>query len=143
MPRCAAAVVARARSLIGVRYRPQGRSVETGLDCIGVAILSFDASVEGVPRDYRLRGTALPAIEAELARHGLVRGTALDPRAGDLGVFVPGPAQVHLAIFTGSGFVHADPGLRRVVERPLPSPWPLLAYWRLEPAEPGDGSWRR
>ncbi|MEA3015540.1 MAG: hypothetical protein QOI38_262 [Sphingomonadales bacterium] len=138
MRRCAAEVVARARSLIGVRYRPQGRSEETGLDCIGVAILAFDAPVEAVPRDYRLRGTDLQAIEAELERHGLVRGGAFDPRAGDLGLFVPGPAQVHLAVLTGTGLVHADAGLRRVVERPLPSPWPPLAYWRLATAESGD-----
>ncbi|MEA3040929.1 MAG: hypothetical protein QOC65_418 [Sphingomonadales bacterium] len=133
-----AAVLARARSLIGVRYRPQGRSEETGLDCIGVAILSFGAAVDAVPRDYRLRGSGLRAIEAELERHGLVRGSTLAPRAGDLGLFAPGAGQVHLAILTGTSFVHADAGLRRVVERPLPAPWPALAYWRLPPTESGD-----
>lgn len=138
MPKRAEEVVARARSLIGVRYRPQGRSGETGLDCIGVAILALGVPVDAVPRDYRLRGTALPAVEASLERHGLVRGAGPDPRAGDLGLFVPGPALIHLAIFTGTGFIHADAALRRVVERPLPAPWPVLAYWRLAPAKSGD-----
>jgi lipoprotein Spr len=131
------AVVARARSLIGVRYRPQGRSEETGLDCIGVAILSLGFPANSVPRDYRLRGTRPTAIEAQLEARGLVRCSTLDPRAGDLGLFVPGPAQVHLAIFTGTGFVHADASLRRVLERPLPAPWPVLACWR--PARPQSG----
>ncbi|HEX8655582.1 MAG TPA: peptidoglycan endopeptidase [Allosphingosinicella sp.] len=138
MPKRGEEVVARARSLIGVRYRPQGRSEETGLDCIGVVILSLGISAASVRRDYRLRGTGLPAIEAELTRRGLVCCPALDPRPGDLGLFEPGPAQVHFAIFTGTGLVHADAASRRVVERPLPAPWPALACWRPGPTQSGD-----
>jgi len=35
-----------------------------------------------------------------------------------------------LAMFLAA-FVHADLGLRRVVERPLPPPWPIVGVWRL------------
>jgi hypothetical protein len=43
-----------------------------------------------------------------------------------------GPAQLHLAILTGRGFIHADARLRRVVETPgRPDPAPIMV-WREE-----------
>lgn len=42
-----------------------------------------------------------------------------------------GPGQLHLGIRTVGGFVHADAGLRRVVERPGMPPWPLIGVWRM------------
>ncbi|HEX8366552.1 MAG TPA: peptidoglycan endopeptidase [Allosphingosinicella sp.] len=132
-------VVARARSLIGVRYRPQGRSIEAGLDCVGVAAFSLGLAIDIVPRGYAVRGTPIVVIEAELGRLGLVRVPEAAATAGDLGLFVPGPAQLHLAVITGTGLVHADAALRRVVERPLPAPWGAIGYWRAaRPPEPGD-----
>jgi hypothetical protein len=50
--------------------------------------------------------------------------------AGDVLVLAPRRDQIHLGVFTGIGLVHADAGLRRVVERPLPLPWPILGIWR-------------
>ena len=119
-------IVARARALIGTRFRPQGRTAAEGLDCIGLAALAIDA--RNVPRDYALRGNSAHRLATGLKAAGLSAADSL--AAGDVLVFVPGPAQLHLGIFTGSGLVHGDAGLRRVVERPLPLPWPLFGIWR-------------
>jgi hypothetical protein len=52
-------------------------------------------------------------------------------RAGDVALVRPGPMQLHLMIACPGGFVHAHAGLRRVVEMPGGSPWPLLSWWRV------------
>jgi murein DD-endopeptidase / murein LD-carboxypeptidase len=119
-------VVERARALIGIRFRPQGRSPATGLDCIGVAAAAID--VRDPPRDYALRGGSAARLGAALAAAGL-RPVAAG-RPGDVLVLAPGPAQLHLGILPGDRLVPADAGLRRVVERPGPAPWPILSIWR-------------
>jgi murein DD-endopeptidase / murein LD-carboxypeptidase len=121
-------IVARARALIGARFRPQGRSAATGLDCIGVVAVAIGA--RDVPADYALRGGTVEALAAELVRAG--PRAADGPARGDVLLMRPGAGQLHLGIFTGGGFVHADAGLRRVVERPLPLPWPILGSYRIE-----------
>jgi cell wall-associated NlpC family hydrolase len=120
-------IVARARGLIGTRFRPQGRTVAEGLDCIGLVALAIDA--RNVPRDYALRGNARGRLAAGLKAAGLAAAEGMAP--GDVFVLAPAPAQLHLGIFTGTGLVHGDAVLRRVVERPLPFPWPVLDIWRL------------
>lgn len=120
-------VVANARALIGVRFRPQGRSPAMGLDCIGVVAAAID--VRTPPGDYALRGGSAARLAAALAAAGL-RAVAT-ARPGDVLVLAAGPAQLHLGIFTGDGLVHGDAGLRRVVERPGPAPWPILSIWRI------------
>lgn len=39
-------------------------------------------------------------------------------------------AQLHLAVRTKQGFVHAHAGIRRVVETPGEPQWPLLGAYR-------------
>lgn len=119
-------IVARARALIGTRFRPQGRSREEGLDCVGLVALAI--GVHDVPRDYALRGQSVRRMAHELRTAGLSSVDSMAP--GDVLVLSPGPAQLHLGILTGSGLVHGDAGLLRVVERPLPLPWPILGIWR-------------
>jgi lipoprotein Spr len=134
MPPRAEAVVARARALIGVRFRPQGRSPETGLDCIGLVAVALGTGL--VPGDYALRGTKRDRLEDGLQAFGLRR---VEPgRAGDVLIMDAGPAQLHLGISTGAGLVHADAGLRRVVERSGDPPWPVLSCWR----SVEEDSWR-
>lgn len=53
--------------------------------------------------------------------------------AADLLLLRPGVRQLHLAVRCGTSFIHADLGLRRVVETPGPPPWPLVASWRWTP----------
>ena len=119
----------RARALVGCPFRPQGRDPEAGLDCIGVIATTFDIPVEQVARDYRLRGGELSRLRVELGRYfRRVSATALRP--GDLLLFSIGATQMHLAVQTERGFVHADAGLRRVVETPGPASWHLLSVFR-------------
>jgi hypothetical protein len=124
-----AAIAARARTLVGRRFRPQGRDPVLGLDCVGTAAAALDAG--DVPSDYAARGNALERIEAELWALGCLEAEA--PEAGDVIVCRPARDQYHLLVCVGEAFVHADAGLRRIVERPMPPPWPVAGVWRLQP----------
>ena len=120
-----AAIVARARALIGVRFRPQGRSREAGLDCIGLVAAALATPA---PDDYRLSGGSVARVAAGLHAAGMrpVEGS----RPGDVLVLASGPGQLHLGVWTGEGLVHADARLQRVVERPGRPAWRVLSSWR-------------
>jgi len=132
-------IAARARSLVGTRFRPQGRDPAYGLDCVGTAAVAVGAPVEAVPRDYQMRGELLAEMEEGLCDFGCRPVVAQPLRAGDLVVCRAGPSQYHLAVITGGGFVHADARLRLVVERPLPLPWPTVSAWRMASGEYEEG----
>lgn len=117
--------VARARALVGTGFRLHGRDIAHGLDCVGLAALVFDCPA---PSGYPLRGGSQSGVEAALSAAGFCRRHAR-PRGGDLFLLRPGPAQFHLGIWTGDSLVHADLGLRRVVEAPGAPRWPLLSAW--------------
>ena len=123
------AVAAAARAMLGVRFRAQGRGAE-GVDCVGLVAVALAAGgyAGPVPRGYRLRGGDPERVAAQLDRV-LVRGDG--EQVGDLLLCASGPGQLHLAIRVEDGIVHADAGLRRVVERPGEVPWPLIGAWRL------------
>ena len=123
-------VAARARSLVGVRFRPQGRDPEHGLDCVGTAAAAAGVAGERIRSDYAMRGQHLAEIEHGLRDLGLHCVADDEIEAGDIIVVETGPAQSHVAVITDHGFVHADARLRRVVERPFPLPWPVLGIWR-------------
>ncbi len=118
-------IVARARDCVGVRFRAQGRGRD-GLDCIG--LVAFSLAIKQVRSDYALRGGSSALLAAELRAAGL-RPVAR-PAAGDVLLMQAGPGQLHVGIWTGEGLVHADAGLRRVVERPGQAPWPVISAWR-------------
>ena len=120
--------MARARALVGCRFRPQGRSPELGLDCIGLACAAYGIPAEEIPCDYRLRGDFRDRIERELAAR-FQRVCALRP--GDLLLLSVAGDQLHLAVKTDLGFVHADAGLRTVVETPGTPPWPVISAYRM------------
>ena len=130
MTRIGDRIVARARALVGTRFRPQGRDPLHGMDCVGTAAHAAGVPPERVRRDYALRGEALAEIEHELCDLGLqpVQWERIEP--GDLVLCETGPAQFHIIVATPGGFVHADAALRRVVERPLPLPWRPVGVWR-------------
>jgi hypothetical protein len=119
--------VAAARRCVGARFRLHGRTIETGLDCVGVAAIAF--GVSAVPAGYALRGGRVEDVLAAIDAAGLLRGDG-EPDAGALMLLLGGPFQLHLAIRTDLGFVHADAALRRVTEVPGMPEWPLLAHWR-------------
>ena len=118
----------RARALVGTRFRLQGRD-EQGLDCVGVAIAVFGLPAEAVRRNYRVRGEYEDELRTFL-RKQFRRVPVKQLRPGDLMLMRVAADQLHLGIWTGAGFVHADAGLRRVVETPGCPPWPLAAIYR-------------
>ena len=119
---------ARARSLVGCRFRPQGRSTVHGLDCVGLAAIVYEVRGEQVPAAYRLRGSNLPILLDGLKPY--FRSVAASrATGGDLLLFDAGRDQLHLAVKTDAGFVHADARLG-VVETPGDPPWPVLRAFR-------------
>ncbi|MGK6324506.1 peptidoglycan endopeptidase [Sphingomonas sp. DT-51] len=123
-----ARVLAGARLTLGVRFRAQGRDPALGLDCVGVvatALSRAGAAVGALPGGYRLRCGVLPALTLppELrACDGTMPGDVLLLRVS--------PAQLHLAVRSERGLIHADAAAGRVVERPGEPPWPLVMAWR-------------
>ena len=123
------AVVRRARRLVGVPFRPQGRDPATGLDCVGVAINAFEIDHRAIRRDYRPRGFHEREIQRTLERcFERVHPGARKP--GDLILCAVRSDRPHFAIHCGESFIHADARLRRVVETPGPPEWPVLAVLR-------------
>jgi hypothetical protein len=123
-------IAKRALALVGTRFRPQGRDPRIGLDCVGAAAVAAEVPAGRLRDDYALRGLHLAAIEHGLDDLGFRPVPAEQAVAGDVLVCVAGPAQYHVVVRTRDSFVHADAGLRRVVERPLPVPWPVAGAWR-------------
>ncbi|MEH3035799.1 MAG: peptidoglycan endopeptidase [Sphingomonas adhaesiva] len=118
-------VAAAALATVGSRFRAQGRDPALGLDCVGVVAVALGE--RGLPRDYPLRSATW---RVEQVPGGMV---ACDGDAiGDVLLCRVTVAQLHLVVRTAGGFVHADAGLRRVVERPGKVPWPVVAAWRKE-----------
>ena len=128
------AIVAAARQAIGVRFRLHGRDPAFGLDCVGLVALAVRAGGGPaiVPTGYALRSGDGDAACVMIDAAGLIR--ASDPQPGDVLLCRAGPGQLHLVIDSGGpggGIIHADAQLRRVVERPGPPPWPVIARWRV------------
>lgn len=123
-----------ARAAIGAKFRLHGRAVAHGFDCIGLVAHALAAGgFRGeVPTGYGMRGGVPAQVAAVLDATGLVR--VADALAGDVLLLATGPGQLHLAIATADGCIHADAALRRVVERPGALPWPVLGRWRLADA---------
>lgn len=115
----------RAREALGTRFRLHGRGGRDGIDCVGLAGLAYGVAV---PSGYRLRSGDAAQVARAVEAAGLVRVD--DARPGDLLLVRSGPGQLHLAIASEDGVIHADAALRRVVERPGPVPWPVVARWR-------------
>lgn len=103
----------------------------TGLDCVGLAAWALAAGGfrGAVPDGYAMRGGDPRAVSELLDESGLVRVDEAAP--GDLLLCASGPGQLHLAIASESGVIHADAMLRRVVERPGAVLWPVLGCWRI------------
>jgi len=121
-------------TLLGVPFRLHGRAPETGLDCVGVvAACLFAAGYRfETPTDYRLRGDfegRAQAFFADARFQNVGDGYWV---AGDILLHRPGPRQIHLAVLTQGGAVHAHIGLGRVVLTPLPLYYDKIAQWRFQ-----------
>jgi murein DD-endopeptidase / murein LD-carboxypeptidase len=120
-------VVARARALIGTRFRLHGRVPETGLDCVGLITCACPA-ITRPPEGYALRGGTAAGFAAMFIANGMMRREG-EPRPGDILLLQPSAAQFHLGIWSGDSLIHADGVLRRAVETPGALAWPLVSGW--------------
>ena len=128
-----AKVAQTALDLIGVPFLLHGRSADAGLDCVGLAGLCLSAVDKdaAVPTDYRLRGQHKARACAYFDERQFSRVSDSSVVSGDILLLEPGVRQIHLAVMTPKGAVHAHLGLGRVVATPLPLPWRTIAQWRL------------
>lgn len=83
-----------------------------------------------VRRDYGLRSSSVEEVDGEFAQSGFGCIAPGQARSGDVLLVRAGPAQLHVVILTAEGYLHADAGLRRVVEVPGAVAWPVLSAWR-------------
>ena len=126
-----------ARALVGARFRPQGRSPELGLDCVGLVLCAFALPDDTVRRDYRMRGDHRGEMLAALAK-SFRRIAGTQRRRGDVALLQVAKEQLHLAILTDFGFVHADARRGKVIELNGTPPWPIVAVFRLRARKQGQ-----
>jgi cell wall-associated NlpC family hydrolase len=136
----AAGLADAAEAFMGVRFRLHGRDPATGLDCVGLVAASLRAIglTAQEPRGYRLRNASIAGWLDTVSQSGLVpvHGPV---RRGDVLLISPGPAQHHLIIAQGRGWViHAHSGLGRVVSEPVTAPLKAVAHWRLDSSTKED-----
>lgn len=115
--------VERARSVVGTRFRRQGRGRD-GFDCVGLVGWAHGLAV---PADYPARCGDVGRVAAVLAASGFRRVERA--AAGDVLLMMSGPGHLHLALSTGGGIIHADAVARAVVER-RDVPWPVIGIYR-------------
>lgn len=125
-----AAIVARARSAVGARFRPQGRTIERGLDCIGVVATAIGMEPDRAPDDYHPGGGDPEGADRAFRVCGFARLAEDQVEAGDVLLVRSAPTQLHAVVLTRGGYIHAHAGLRRVVETPGAVPWPVISAWR-------------
>ena len=125
------AAAARARALVGSRFRPQGRRREHGLDCLGLVAAAAELPIELMPTGYAMRSEVSEDM-LSLTLDGRVEKISIaDAGEGDVLLVQAGPGQHHFLILLKDGFVHADARLGRVVETPGAVAWPVVAAWRI------------
>ncbi|MGJ3629197.1 phage BR0599 family protein [Sphingomonas sp. MMS24-JH45] len=118
---------AAARACVGVRFLPQGRDPAIGLKLVGPG-----GDGGGARRGWCGEGPGGYALRTG-QWHAAVAG--LDPcdggAIGDILLCRVSPLQLHIAVRTGTGIVHADIAAACVVERPGAPPWPVERAWRM------------
>lgn len=121
-----------ARALVGMPFRPYGRTPEAGLDCLGLVIhVAHTIGLEAEAPAYSLSGDQR-ALAAGLVAHGL---TPLPPdlaQPGDVLLLEVDAERRHLAIRSDRGVIHAHARLGRVVEHRMPPAWAtaLISVYR-------------
>jgi cell wall-associated NlpC family hydrolase len=123
-----------AESFVGASFRLHGRDPIMGLDCVGLVLLAMAEIGRPIrlPVSYALRNLEPERFMQLPAAAGFFEPDDVELDDGDVLVFAPGAAQLHLAIVAiGGGIIHAHAGLRRVVRTPFPLPWPIIGHWRL------------
>lgn len=129
-----AQITACAASLIGAPFRLYGRSASAGVDCVGLvgACLAATGTAFNVPCRYRLRGDYDALARSFFADASFLPVHDNAWQAGDIILVRIAARQLHFAVLTIEGAVHAHMGLGRVVLTPLPLPWVIIGHWRFQ-----------
>lgn len=129
-----ASIAATALTLLGIPFRLYGRSVETGLDCVGLVARCLSAAGDGfeAPLAYGVRGMFEDRAKAFFDDPRFQNIDDASRVVGDILLVRPGSRQVHFAVLTPHGAVHAHMALGRVVLTPLPLPYCTIAQWRFQ-----------
>lgn len=129
-------IVEEARRLIGVKFRHQGRSAETGVDCLGLLVLAAkacDLRFEGEPihrfdrTDYGHNPDTQSLRDILAAYLQPVTRDAVQP--GDVALFHIQKRPQHMAIISdypaegAFGMIHAYAPQKRVVEHRFDESW--------------------
>lgn len=128
-----AAVVAKARSLVGTKFAHLGRS-DLGVDCVGLVIVSFRAA--GLPirdfENYKHRDTELDYVEASREVWPLC-DSYLVADEGDAFLFaMRGTNPTHFGIATAQGtLIQASTKKGEVVEHRFDERWSRRAILRI------------
>lgn len=127
-------LAAAAQSLVGIPFRLHGRDPQSGLDCIGLfgAAMARAGCPVALPNGYPLR-TLAPEVWLPTPESCGFAAAAGATEPGDVLLMRLGAAQVHLAIVSARGWVHAHAGLRRVVCGPPLAAASIIHRWRLAP----------
>lgn len=128
------AIADRALREVGTPFRLHGRQSKIALDCVGLVAVAVGPYITGqsVPTGYRFRGHytdlateffgPLPFKNVELS-------VSFAP--GDILLAEPCVGQLHFAVYSHKGWVHAHAGLKRVICAPWWSEIRPLLCWRL------------
>ena len=119
--------LARARALIGVPWKHQGRHQTVGIDCVGLLVLALEVTEDGIPaygRDPH-EGLLKTALEHQL---GPPLPTDAQWRPGDVAAMAYGGPIRHCGLLGdlpdgGLSLIHTDSHLGQVTEHPLNAQW--------------------
>jgi murein DD-endopeptidase / murein LD-carboxypeptidase len=122
-------IAARAMNEVGTKFHIHGRTSGVALDCAGLVAVAIGA--KSVRTGYSLKGNFYNEMNAFFLAAGFAASIVGPPENGDIALAACASNQQHLMIRAQDGWVHAHAGLGRVVHTPDPSPWPIIATWRI------------
>lgn len=127
------AVVAEARTWLGVPFLHQGRS-RHGVDCIGwvasvCAQLGAFVPLQNLPHNYARNPQALLSDALRM----LATPTTLEVGCLILIKWPLAPHASHVGIYTGKSMIHCYEAVGKVVEHGYSTPWPerTESLWRI------------
>lgn len=128
------AIADRALREVGTPFRLHGRQSGIALDCVGLVAVAVGPYITGlpVPTGYRFRGhytNRVTEFFGSLPFENVELSISFVP--GDILLAEPCPGQLHFAVHSNTGWVHAHAGLKRVICAPLSSEIRPLLRWRL------------
>lgn len=126
-------IAQRAQQAVGVRFRLHGRSIETGLDCVGLVAHAIKPLIKDidVPEHYRLRFDNINTPRDFFIRTNFSEiDTDMAHQCGDIILTAPDCQQLHFLILGQHHYVHAHSGLRRIVAANYPLTSAAIMAWR-------------